>query len=206
MWTAIFITIDLGFGRTVLQGPPFSILRCPPLLPLHPPFFYPVWSFLLCAVSVFFLSPATREANRYGWCRVKLVSLPITSHLGSPICSKRAVSWSLWLSGLIQYKIVTPDATHMLGFTVGPKVEKNSACVVLSMDTLQHTQWVDREVSSFCFIKLRFSKHKSVVVMVCVVLYVCVWRRVCVPLSLLYFIWSELKENSNVLPWEICGR
>lgn len=37
MWTAIFITIDLGFGSTVLQGPPFSILRCPPLLPLRPP-------------------------------------------------------------------------------------------------------------------------------------------------------------------------
>lgn len=93
------------FWQYCSAGPSFlySLVPSPPSPSpsINDFFFLSVWSFLLCALSVSFLSPATTEANRYGWCRVKPVSLPIHSHLRSPTRCKRTVSRSLWLSGLI---------------------------------------------------------------------------------------------------------
>lgn len=48
-----------------------------------------------------FFSLATRQANKYGRCRVKLFSLPIISYRYNPICFKSTVSRRLWLSELI---------------------------------------------------------------------------------------------------------
>lgn len=154
MWTAIFITIDLGFGSTVLQGPPFSILRCShPSFPIHPPsmiFFFSVWSFLVWALSVSFLSPATTDT----------ADAELNSPYPRPISAApstlrgqchAAFDYLVWYCRKLQ--LMMQYICWGLLCTSRGKSTQRVWCV---SDNLQHTQGVGGWVSSFCFIQSRF--------------------------------------------------